>query len=88
MLIVAAPIVEAQVAIDRSANHVRIVVILSVILPPAHLAQLLRFGHSERSITTAQAAGRSRSSHLVSMRSIGVKPELLTGGFRYHGNAT
>ncbi len=88
MLIVAAPIAEAQVAVNGSAHHVRIVVILPVILPPADLAQFLGLRHRERSITTALAAGRSRSSHLlVSMRWIDVKSALLKARRRYEGNA-
>ena len=38
MLVIAAPLAEAEVAVDRSADHVCISVILPIILPPAHLA--------------------------------------------------
>jgi hypothetical protein len=68
VFVIAASFAEAQVAIDRSANHVRVAVILSIILPPANLAKLQRLRHSQGSIPAAKAAGRSRSSHPVSMR--------------------
>jgi hypothetical protein len=37
MLVIAPSFVEAEVAVDCSADHVRIAVILPVILPPADL---------------------------------------------------
>jgi hypothetical protein len=63
VLVIAASLAEAEIAIDCSADHVCIPIILPVILPPADLAQLQRFRHGQRFISTAQAAGRSRSSH-------------------------
>ncbi len=38
MLVIAASVAEAEIAVDCSADHVRVSVILPVILPPAHLA--------------------------------------------------
>jgi hypothetical protein len=38
VLVIAASLAEAEVAVDRSTDHVCISVILPVILPPAHLA--------------------------------------------------
>jgi hypothetical protein len=63
VLVIAASLAEAEIAIDCSADHVCIPIILPVILPPADLAQLERFRRGQRFISTAQAAGRSRSSH-------------------------
>ena len=68
VFVIATSFAEAQVAIDCSADHVGIAVILPIILPPADLAKLQRFRHSQGSIPAAKAAGRSRRSHGVSMR--------------------
>ena len=38
VLVIAAPLAEAEVTVDCSADHVCVSVILPVILPPAHLA--------------------------------------------------
>ena len=45
VLVIAASLAEAEIAVDGSADHVRIPVILPVILPPADLAQLQDLGH-------------------------------------------
>ena len=68
VFVIATSFAEAQVAIDCSADHVGIAVVLPIILPPANLAQLQRFRHSQGSIPAAKAAGRSRCSHGTSMR--------------------
>jgi hypothetical protein len=68
VFVIATSFAEAQVAVDCPANHVRIAVVLPIILPPANLAQLQRFRHSQGSIPAAKAAGRSRCSHGTSMR--------------------
>jgi hypothetical protein len=74
VFVIATSFAEAQVAIDCSAHHVCIAVILPIILPPAHLAKLLCFRHSQGSIPAAKTAGRSRRSHGTSMRRMASMP--------------
>ncbi len=45
VLVIAASLAEAEVAVDCSADHVCIPIILPVILPPANLAQLQGLRH-------------------------------------------
>jgi hypothetical protein len=45
VLVIAASLAEAEVAVDCSADHICIPIILPVILPPANLAQLQDLGH-------------------------------------------
>jgi len=45
VLVIAASFAEAEIAVDCSANHICIPVILPVILPPADLAQLQGLRH-------------------------------------------
>jgi hypothetical protein len=45
VLVIASSVAEAEVAIDGSADHVCIAVILPIVLPPADLAQLQSLGH-------------------------------------------
>jgi hypothetical protein len=46
VLVIAASLAEAEIAVDCSANHICIPIVLPVILPPADLAELLglRYG--------------------------------------------
>jgi hypothetical protein len=45
MLVVAPSFTQAEVAVDGSADHVCVAVILPIILPPADLAELLGLRH-------------------------------------------
>jgi hypothetical protein len=58
---------QAQHAVDRSPDLVRVAVILPVILPPTNFAQLMRFGVRKRLESAAQTtrAGRCGSAHLL-----------------------
>src|SRR6185437_2448582 len=51
-----ARLVQAQLAIHREAHHAGVLVVLAVILPPAHRAQRQRGRRIERLVSTARAA--------------------------------
>ena len=74
VFVIATSFAETQVAIDCSADHVGIAVILTIILPPANLAQLKGFRHRQGSIPAAETAGRNRRSHGTSMRRMASTP--------------
>ena len=56
VLVVAPSLAQREVAVDGSADHVGVAVILTVVLPPADLAELLGFGHGQSLIAAAQTA--------------------------------
>jgi hypothetical protein len=74
VFVIATSFAEAQVAIDCSADHICIAVVLPIILPPADLAKLQRLRHGQGSIPAAKTAGRNRRSHGISMRWIASTP--------------
>jgi hypothetical protein len=74
VFVIATSFAEAQVAVDCSADHVCIAVVLPIILPPADLAKFQRFRHGQGSIPAAKTAGRNRRSHGTSMRWIASTP--------------
>jgi hypothetical protein len=63
VFVVATAITQAQVAVDGSADHIGIAVILPIVLPPADLAEFLDFGHGQCFVTATLAARSSRTSH-------------------------
>ena len=68
VLVVAPALTQTQAAVDRSANLVGIQIILPIVLPPAHLAQLQRIGRRKCPISTTEATGRGCCAHAISMR--------------------
>jgi hypothetical protein len=60
VLVVASSVTEGEVAVDGSADYIRVAVILPVVLPPANLAQLEGFRHSQCSVPATEAAGSMR----------------------------
>jgi hypothetical protein len=67
---VAPAFAQAQVAIHGSADHVGVAIILPIVLPPAHLAQLKGIRQGKRFVATAKTADGDGCSHPLSMRRI------------------
>ena len=86
VLEVAPSLAQREVAVYGSANYVGVAVILAVVLPPAYLAQFLGLGHGQSLVPAAEASGRSRFSHPLSMRRFGRNSEGSGTGPDYGGN--
>jgi hypothetical protein len=88
VLVIAAALTQTEVAINCSANLVGIPIILPIVLPPAHLAQLQRLGQGERPISTTEATGRGCCSHAFSMRWLGAFVGVRQAWSHYRGNGS
>jgi hypothetical protein len=53
-------VAEVEVAIDVSSDYIGFAVILTIVLPPANLAKLEGFRHSQCSVPATEAAGSMR----------------------------
>lgn len=67
VLEIASSVTQREVAVHGPANDICVAVILTIILPPANLAELQGLGQRQRLVPAAEAAGRSRSSHVTSI---------------------
>ena len=78
VLEIASSVVQREVAVYGSADDICVAVILTIILPPADLAEFQGLGQRQRLIPAAEAAGRSRSSHAKSMLRISPSDTITT----------
>src|ERR1700733_843775 len=60
VLVIESSVAEGEVAIDGSADYIGVAVILPIVLPPANLAKLEGFRHSQCSVPATEAAGGMR----------------------------
>lgn len=86
VLVIPSSVAEGEIAIDGSADYVRVTVILPIVLPPANLAQLEGFRHGQGSVAATEAAGSTRCSHPFSMRRAGAKQGKAPFSLPYYGN--
>jgi hypothetical protein len=86
VLEIASSVVQREVAVHGSTDDIGVAVILPIILPPANLAELQGLGQRQRLVPTAEAAGRSRSSHATSMLCTAHRCEGLALRHHYDGN--